>query len=177
NQASTGRVSGITYFMDDFKAKGQALGNRFKWANIIKTLDYEQTRDGQEISEANSRTRARYGEGKAGSSADPGLHRENSANHQGGTEGPEQKPTNPGGRNQTESRSSGKLEAQDYGYGKYFNHSGKTAAENEEAVDDHLLHGDRSGPGLDRGFGYKALDIDIVPEEDDDRRRRKRNSR
>src|SRR5690606_31613715 len=39
NQASTGRVSGVTYFMDDFKSKGQALGNRFKWANIIKTLD------------------------------------------------------------------------------------------------------------------------------------------
>src|SRR5690606_345618 len=116
NQASTGRVSGITYFMDDFKAKGQALGNRFKWANIIKTLDYEQTRDGQEISEANSRTRARYGKGKAGSSADPGLHREILNNYQGRTEGPCEKPTYPGGRNQTESCSSGKLEAQDYGH-------------------------------------------------------------
>ena len=64
NQASTGRVSGITYLMDDFKAKGQALGNRFKWANIIKTLDYEQTRDSKEISQANSRARAQRGEGK-----------------------------------------------------------------------------------------------------------------
>src|SRR5690554_3740961 len=76
NQASTGRVSGITYFMGDFKAKGQALGNRFKWANIINTIDYEQTRDGQEISQANSRTRAKYGEGKAGSSTVHGLHNE-----------------------------------------------------------------------------------------------------
>ncbi|MBD1394629.1 hypothetical protein [Mucilaginibacter glaciei] len=32
NQASTGRISGITYFINDFKIKGQALGNRFKWA-------------------------------------------------------------------------------------------------------------------------------------------------
>src|SRR5690554_5983652 len=76
NQASTGRVSGITYFMDDFKAKGQALGNRFKWANIINTIDYEQNRDGQAISQANSRTKARYGEGKAGSSTVHGLHNE-----------------------------------------------------------------------------------------------------
>src|SRR5690606_18741712 len=126
----------------------------------------------QEISEANSRTRARYGEGKAGSSADLGLHREILNNHQGRTEGLGEKPTYPGGRNQTESRSSGKLEAPDYGYGKYFNHSGETAAENEEAVDDHLLHMDRSAPGLHHGFGFKPLGIDIVPEEDDRRRRR-----
>jgi len=174
NQASTGRISGVTYFMDDFKAKGQALGNRFKWANIIKTLDYEQTRDGQEISEANSRTRARYGKGKAGSSADPGLHRENPANHQGGTEGPEQKPTNPGGRNPKETGDSGHLGYSDYGYGKYSNDFGETAAENEEGIDGHLLHGDRSAPGLHHGFGFKALGIDIVPEEDDRRRRRRR---
>jgi len=174
NQAGTGRVSGITYFMGDFKAKGQALGNRFKWANIIKTLDYEKNRDGQAISQANSRTKARYGEGKAGSSADFGLHREILNNHQGRTEGPGEKPTYPGGRNQTESRSSGKLEASDYEYGKYSNDSGETAAENEEGIDDHLLHGDRSAPGLHHGFNFKALDIDIVPEEEDVKRLRRR---
>lgn len=61
NQATTGRVSGITYFHDGFKMKGQALGNRFKWAEIIKNLDYEQDRDGKAISEAGERTRAIYG--------------------------------------------------------------------------------------------------------------------
>jgi hypothetical protein len=30
NQASTGRISGITCFINDFKINGQALGNRFK---------------------------------------------------------------------------------------------------------------------------------------------------
>jgi hypothetical protein len=62
NQASTGRVSGITYFYGDFKIKGQKLGNRFKWAEIIKNLDYEQGRNGKAISQANERTRGIYGD-------------------------------------------------------------------------------------------------------------------
>ena len=61
NQASTGRVTGVTYFHDGFKAKGQALGNQFKWAEIIKKVNYEQARDGQEISQANNRTTAKFG--------------------------------------------------------------------------------------------------------------------
>jgi len=62
NQASTGRVSGITYFYGDFKIKGQALGNRFKWAEMIRTIDYEQDRDGQAVSQASERTRGTYGD-------------------------------------------------------------------------------------------------------------------
>ena len=62
NQASTGRVTGITYFHEDFKIKGQALGNQFKWAEITKIVAYEQNRDSQAISEANHSTRAAYGE-------------------------------------------------------------------------------------------------------------------
>src|SRR5690606_26884949 len=54
NQAGTGRVSGITYFMGDFKAKGQALGSRFKWANIINTIDYEQNSTRLDTSQATS---------------------------------------------------------------------------------------------------------------------------
>lgn len=65
NQASTGRVTGITYFYDGFKVKGQALGNRFKWAEIIKRISYEQDRDRQAISQANGRTTAKYPEGSA----------------------------------------------------------------------------------------------------------------
>lgn len=62
NRASTGRISGITYFYRDFKIKGQALGNRFKWAELIKSIDYEQIRDGKAVSEANDRTKKLYGE-------------------------------------------------------------------------------------------------------------------
>lgn len=62
NQASTGRVSGITYMSKDFKAKGQALGNQFKWSNIKKSINYEQVRDSQEISAANHRTKSIFGE-------------------------------------------------------------------------------------------------------------------
>lgn len=58
---STGRVSGITYVMDNgFLAKGQKLGNMYKWNNILKEVHYEQSTDGKAISEANSRTRARF---------------------------------------------------------------------------------------------------------------------
>ncbi|MEB0261943.1 MULTISPECIES: relaxase/mobilization nuclease domain-containing protein [unclassified Mucilaginibacter] len=62
NQATTGRVSGISYFHNGFKAKGQALGNRYKWAELIKMINYEQVRDSAAISEANSRTTKKYGE-------------------------------------------------------------------------------------------------------------------
>ncbi|MFC3563144.1 relaxase/mobilization nuclease domain-containing protein [Pedobacter jamesrossensis] len=58
---STGRVSGITYLMDGgFMARGQALGNMFKWNNLTKTIDYEQSRDFQAISESNSGTKSRF---------------------------------------------------------------------------------------------------------------------
>jgi hypothetical protein len=61
NQASTGRISGITYFHEGFKITGKVLGNRFKWSELIKQVDYEQVRDGEAVSQANSRTRATYG--------------------------------------------------------------------------------------------------------------------
>jgi hypothetical protein len=61
NQASTGRVTGITYFYNGLKVKGQALGNRYKWAELIKSINYEQSRHGEAISQANNRTTAKYG--------------------------------------------------------------------------------------------------------------------
>jgi hypothetical protein len=64
NQASTGRVSGITYLIPGFKIRGQALGNQFKFGSIIKQITYEQSRDGQAISQANNRTRAKFGNAK-----------------------------------------------------------------------------------------------------------------
>ncbi|UZD23541.1 relaxase/mobilization nuclease domain-containing protein [Algoriphagus halophytocola] len=64
NQASTGRVSGISYCYGGFVAKGQALGNQFKWGQVSKTLHYEQAKDLQSIDEANHRTRAAYPKGE-----------------------------------------------------------------------------------------------------------------
>lgn len=56
NQASTGRITGITYFHADFKIKGQALGSRFKWSELFKIMSDEQIRDSQ----ANDSTRVAY---------------------------------------------------------------------------------------------------------------------
>lgn len=61
NQATTGRITGITYFYNGLKIKGQALGNRYKWAEMIKTITYEQSKHGQGISQANDRTTAKFG--------------------------------------------------------------------------------------------------------------------
>ena len=58
NQASTGRVTGITYQYQDFKVTGKALGNRYKWGELIKQLDYEQERDHRSVSQRNGRTAA-----------------------------------------------------------------------------------------------------------------------
>jgi len=55
NQASTGRVSGISYIYDGFKFKGQQIGNNFKFSNIAKTLHYEQDGDRSAITGANER--------------------------------------------------------------------------------------------------------------------------
>jgi hypothetical protein len=63
NKASTGRVSGITYLVPGFKIRGQALGNQFKFGSITKQINYEQNRDGKIISQANSRTREKFGSG------------------------------------------------------------------------------------------------------------------
>ena len=73
NQATTGRVSGITYFYNGLKVRGQALGNRYKWAELIKTITYDKGKHGQGISQANGRTTAKYGElTTAGGAAEAG---------------------------------------------------------------------------------------------------------
>lgn len=60
NQASTGTVSGITYFYGNFKSTGKALGNRFKWSELIKQVNYEQNRDSAGVSHASERTKGIY---------------------------------------------------------------------------------------------------------------------
>lgn len=48
--------------MDGFIAKGQKLGNTFKWNSINQIIKYEQGRESKTVSEANDRTRARFSE-------------------------------------------------------------------------------------------------------------------
>ena len=151
NQAATGRISGITYFHDDFKIKGQALGNGFKWAQLVKQIDHEQIRDSQAISEANSRTRAIYGELAASRS-------------------PQQRT----GRTGTDRLSPG--DPEDHGYigeqrraiDSTGQEDGAHAAEDQNA---DLVPGSSPYFGHDR-FGY--IDLEITDDEDD-AKYRKRN--
>ncbi|MBS7565648.1 relaxase/mobilization nuclease domain-containing protein [Mucilaginibacter sp. Bleaf8] len=59
---ATGRITGITYFYESFKVTGKALGNKFKWGEIAKQINYEQSRDSAAAGQATSRTKAKYGE-------------------------------------------------------------------------------------------------------------------
>src|SRR5690606_5301499 len=43
-----------------FIAKGQKLGNQYKWNNLKDRINYEQSRDGAAARSANSETRARF---------------------------------------------------------------------------------------------------------------------
>jgi len=60
--SSTGRVSGITYISQNgFIAKGQKLGNQFKWNNLSQNLNYgKQSRDGETVRQTNIDTRSRF---------------------------------------------------------------------------------------------------------------------
>lgn len=83
---TTGRVSGITYISDDgFIAKGQKLGNQYKWANLQNNLNYEQSRDRQTIGETNRDTRERFKElldqGNRGTESRNGKTSRNSKQH------------------------------------------------------------------------------------------------
>jgi hypothetical protein len=86
NQQSTGRISGITYFFRGFKITGQKLGNSFKWAELIKHVNYEQDRDCKAISEASSRTRIQYGELDK-STVQPTIRQGSDELHRGSTAG------------------------------------------------------------------------------------------
>lgn len=83
---STGRISGITYISNDgFIAKGQKLGNQYKWANLQNNLNYEQSRDLQTIGETNRDTRERFKElldqGNRGTESRNGQTSRNSKQH------------------------------------------------------------------------------------------------
>jgi hypothetical protein len=150
NKATTGRVSGITYFHDGFKIKGQALGNMFKWGEIIKKLDYEQIRDSKAISQANSRTKAIYGEFADGQSDQRRTNRERadqlSPGHSKDTGYINAEPTNFGADGEENRRSN-------------------EASQNAEVVPDGAVD-----------FGYNRfghIDLEITDDEDDAKYRRR----
>jgi len=164
NQASTGRISGITYFYNGFKSKGQALGERFKWAEIIKSLYYEQIRDGKTISETNSRTLAKYGEfDSTKQSIGAGIRSGGNELHSGRTEnfefdGWEQSFVDETGRK---------------------NEPDRTEAHERNAVNDHISAGSNDYHS-DRFGGF--IDIQISDDIDDEaihgrNRHRKRQAR
>lgn len=59
NVASTGRVSGLAYQIDDIRVTSKAMGRGFTWANLQKRgLDYEPDRDDEAIRAARGRRQA-----------------------------------------------------------------------------------------------------------------------
>src|SRR5690606_1530122 len=125
-----------------------------------KTLDYEQIRDSQEISEANRRTRAKYGEGSPGRPRDVSPAGRGIESHRRQPGSPEQAATFAGTGAEQEARSHRQLGEVDEGRRKYPDGIDEATAENEEPADAHLLHGDRTAPGLHHGLGHKGLVID-----------------
>ncbi|WP_148039388.1 hypothetical protein [Acidithiobacillus sulfuriphilus] len=47
NVASTGRLNGFSFHLDGVTFKGSSLGDRYKWANLAKAVDYDQVRDSE----------------------------------------------------------------------------------------------------------------------------------
>lgn len=59
NIASTGRISGLAYEIDDIRVTSKAMGRGFTWANLQKRgLDYEPDRDDAAIRETRGRRQA-----------------------------------------------------------------------------------------------------------------------
>src|SRR5690606_8707900 len=79
NQASTGYVSGISYYYRGAVMKGAKLGNGFKWTSIKNTINYEQERDRQRVYETNVRSQSAIDKLRAGN----GHAQGNTANTQG----------------------------------------------------------------------------------------------
>jgi hypothetical protein len=174
NQASTGRVSGITYFHGDFKIKGQALGNRFKWAELIKTVNYEQGRDGQAIRQANERTRGKYrdytGTSLAASTSGLDNNGKTTTANPAKSHGPTQKAAS-GGRDATQSGEAA------YGNGTGAEGPAQSLQKNAEVDNDN----DSYGHCRDYGVGY-IPDIEISDDIDDEailgkNRRRQKQAR
>ena len=158
NQASTGRISGITYFYQGFKMKGQALGHRFKWAEIIKLLNYEQVRDGKAVSQENERTRAIYGEQGAVGTAARGMGVADSNGGANAAEFDEQSQTGTADRNDAAGRGS-----TDYETGTS---DGRSAQGN--AISDPADEANTRSDGYGNYITDGGLDIQIADDIDDE---------
>lgn len=174
NQATTGRVTGITYFYDGFKIKGQAMGNRFKWAEIVKLVNYEQDRDRETISKANGRTTAKYPEGPAAERANLPAATEQGRSERAGTAHTElvsdtTEQQRSFGIHQPDSRTAAAFFTTN---DKDGNHDGRPAERSMEAEQDaHLVDSD----GRDQRDHYIGpTRIEIADDDDDALKRRRR---
>lgn len=173
NQASTGLVSGITFISQKFKARGQALGNQFKWGNISNKINYEQTRDSKEISQANNRTRENYHIGRSGETA----------NNQGSASYnrivPQQDESNRDRPVQTDGFYKGESGEEERARNKAsdtFDSNGTYSKGSEENGDDNennLLFDTNPSSGAGNSKLYN-FDLNIAVDEDDSKKRKKR---
>ncbi|WP_028297042.1 relaxase/mobilization nuclease domain-containing protein [Olivibacter sitiensis] len=182
NQARTGRVSGITYFMDGFMVTGRSLGQQFKWSSLLKEIYYEQAQHGEAIGQANDRTKAKYGERATGTTAD---HRQgfggNVHHDTGKSKGVEPISARHSERHQQatskfSSDGSATGEDRDDTFGDYPRNAGiqQAATENEKSFDGDIFpeHDTISRTGSSSWFD--GLAIEITPDEDDERLKRKK---
>lgn len=164
---STGRVSGITYVMDDFVARGQALGNMFKWKSISEIINYEQGNHTQTISETNDRTRTRFSEllskGNEQSKTRNNENFRGSGNHL----------QEPGGITSTDSRTS-QQQGRDEAHSEGANGNQNRIQENEETSRDFFSNAIGSTIGNFGGLPNIAFTDDVDDEAMKKRRKRKR---
>nr|WP_188753049.1 relaxase/mobilization nuclease domain-containing protein [Parapedobacter defluvii] len=182
NQARTGWVSGITYFMDGFMVTGRSLGQQFKWSALIKEICYEQAQHGEAINQANSRTKAKYGERATGRTAD---HRQGIGGtvHQdtGKSKGVEPISARHSERHQqatSKFRRGGSAAGEDGGdtFGDYPRNTGiqQTTTENEKSFDGDIFPEHDSVFHTGGSTWFDGLAIEITPDEDDERLKRKK---
>jgi len=182
NQARTGRVSGITYFMNGFMVTGRTLGQQFKWSALIKEIYYEQAQHGEAISQANSRTKAKYGERTTGGRTNPrqGIGR-NVRQDSDQSKGVEPVSTGHRGRHQqaaSKFSSGGSATGEGRGntFGDFPSNTGiqQTTTENEKSFDGDIFPEYDSVSRTGRSSWFDGLAIEITPDEDDERLKRKK---
>jgi len=184
NQASTGRVSGITYFMNNFKARGQALGNQFKWSSIIKQITYEQSKDSSTISATNARTREKYEGYHSGKRNKPGDFGRNIKVHDLQLRGDDQKPEHRLRKDEEKLRVAfwdtrgepgefafDQRNVEEFEIGQ---RSEGTAKEESDAYENGVLHEHSSSARDHSGLNFGGIGIEISPDEDDALKRRQR---
>ncbi|MBN6742610.1 relaxase/mobilization nuclease domain-containing protein [Acidithiobacillus sp. MC6.1] len=62
NVVSTGRLNGFSFHLDGVSFKGSSLGDSYKWASLVKVVDYEQVRDSESLADVQRIARNRLAE-------------------------------------------------------------------------------------------------------------------